>query len=114
MQILRTPRGNRAKKEHSFECTFFHIRLAKIDAPTTVRRPATTMDRLLISVVLTIAVLLTAHISYDTFYEGAQYLSYLLTPLAMGSVMRKSLHTETAITLPKMPVMMIMATVSVT
>ena len=35
---------------------------------------------LLISVVLTIAVLLTAHISYDTFYEGAQYLSYLLTP----------------------------------
>lgn len=30
--------------------------------------------------VLTIAVLLTAHISYDTFYEGAQYLSYLLTP----------------------------------
>ena len=69
---------------------------------------------LLISVVLTIAVLLTAHISYDTFYEGAQYLSYLLTPLAMGSVMRKSLHTETAITLPKMPVMMIMATVSVT
>ena len=38
----------------------------------------------------------------------------MLTPLAMGSVMRKSLHTETAITLPKMPVMMIMATVSVT
>ena len=35
---------------------------------------------LLISVVLTIAVLLTAHISYDTFYEGAKYLSYLLTP----------------------------------
>ena len=35
---------------------------------------------LLISVVLTIAVILTAHISYDTFYEGAQYLSYLLTP----------------------------------
>ena len=32
------------------------------------------------SVVLTIAVLLTAHISYDTFYEGAKYLSYLLTP----------------------------------
>ena len=35
---------------------------------------------LLVSVVLTIAVLLTAHISYDTFYEGAKYLSYLLTP----------------------------------
>ena len=32
----------------------------------------------LISVVLTIAVLLTAHISYDTFYEGAQDLSLLL------------------------------------
>ena len=29
---------------------------------------------------LLIAVLLTAHISYDTFYEGAKYLSYLLTP----------------------------------
>ena len=34
--------------------------------------------------------------------------------LGDGVVMRKSLHTETAITLPKMPVMMIMATVSVT
>ena len=33
MQILRTPRGNRAKKEHSFECPFFHIRLEKQQRP---------------------------------------------------------------------------------
>ena len=35
---------------------------------------------LLISVIVTIAVLLTAHINYDVYYEGAKYLSYLLTP----------------------------------
>lgn len=35
---------------------------------------------LLISVAVTIAVLLTAHIDYDTYYNGAKYLSYLLTP----------------------------------
>ena len=35
---------------------------------------------LLISVIVTIAVLLTAHIDYDVYYEGAKYLSYLLTP----------------------------------
>ena len=35
---------------------------------------------LLISVAVTIAVLLAAHIDYDTYYNGAKYLSYLLTP----------------------------------
>ncbi len=35
---------------------------------------------LLIAVVVTIAVLLSAHIDYDIYYEGAKYLSYLLTP----------------------------------
>ena len=35
---------------------------------------------LLIAVVVTIAVLLGAHIDYDIYYEGAKYLSYLLTP----------------------------------
>lgn len=35
---------------------------------------------LLISVAVTIAVLLAAHIDYDTYYDGAKYLSYLLTP----------------------------------
>ena len=35
---------------------------------------------LLIAVVVTIAVLLSAHIDYDIHYEGAKYLSYLLTP----------------------------------
>ena len=104
MQILRTPRGNRTKKEHSFECPFFYIRLAKIDAPTTVRRPATTMDRLLIAPS-------TSPISSALAVPSACAAEPMLTPLAMGSVMRKSLHTETAITLPKMPVMMIMATV---
>lgn len=35
---------------------------------------------LLISVALTICVLLLFHIDYDTYYEGAKYISYLLTP----------------------------------
>ena len=35
---------------------------------------------LLISVIVTIAVLVTARIDYDVYYEGAKYLSYLLTP----------------------------------
>lgn len=35
---------------------------------------------LLISIIITIAVLLTAHISYETYYNSAKYLSYLLTP----------------------------------
>jgi len=35
---------------------------------------------LLISIILVITVLLLLHIDYDTYYEGAKYLSYLLTP----------------------------------
>ena len=34
----------------------------------------------LISVVLVMLLLVTAHIDYDVYYEGAKYLSYLLTP----------------------------------
>lgn len=35
---------------------------------------------LLISVAVTIALLVTARIDYDVYYDGAKYLSYLLTP----------------------------------
>ena len=35
---------------------------------------------LLISVAATIALLVTARIDYEVYYEGAKYLSYLLTP----------------------------------
>ena len=35
---------------------------------------------LLISILVTIGVLLLFHIDYDTYYTGAQYLSWLLTP----------------------------------
>ncbi|MCH4193293.1 MAG: LrgB family protein [Butyrivibrio sp.] len=35
---------------------------------------------LLISIILTILVLVTAHIDYKTYYASAKYLSYLLTP----------------------------------
>ena len=35
---------------------------------------------LLLSVIVTILVLLTAHIDYEVYYAGAKYLSYLLTP----------------------------------
>ena len=65
------------------------------------------MDRLLIAPS-------TSPISIALAVPSACAAEPMPTPLAMGSVMRKSPHAETAITLPKMPVMMIMATVSVT
>ena len=38
------------------------------------------LNPMLISIALCITVLVTAHVSYETYYEGAKYLSYLLTP----------------------------------
>ncbi len=38
------------------------------------------LNPLLISVAVTMVVLLACRIDYDTYYEGAKYLSYLLTP----------------------------------
>ena len=38
------------------------------------------LNPLLLSILFTIAVLLAGRISYDTYYEGAKYLSWLLTP----------------------------------
>ena len=35
---------------------------------------------LLLAIAITIVILLTCHVDYDTYYEGAKYLSYLLTP----------------------------------
>lgn len=35
---------------------------------------------LLISIIITVLVLLILHIDYDSYYEGAKYISYLLTP----------------------------------
>ncbi len=38
------------------------------------------LNPLLVSMVLTIAVLVVIHMDYQTYYEGAKYISYLLTP----------------------------------
>lgn len=38
------------------------------------------LNPLLISVAVTIAFLLIFHIDYDSYYQGAKYISYLLTP----------------------------------
>lgn len=38
------------------------------------------MNPLLISILIVMAVLLLLGINYDTYYEGAKYISYLLTP----------------------------------
>ena len=38
------------------------------------------INPLLFSIVAVIAILLACNIDYDTYYNGAQYLSYLLTP----------------------------------
>ncbi|MGN1339957.1 MAG: LrgB family protein [Oscillospiraceae bacterium] len=42
------------------------------------------VNPLLISIVLTIPVLLLLHIDYETYYSGAQYLSWLLTPATVA------------------------------
>ena len=39
---------------------------------------------LLISIILTIPVLLLLHIDYETYYSGAQYLAWLLTPATVA------------------------------
>ncbi len=38
------------------------------------------LNPLLLSIVFTIIFLLVSKVSYDTYYEGAKYISYLLTP----------------------------------
>lgn len=40
----------------------------------------------LISIVAVIAVLACAHIDYDVYYSGAQYLSYLLTRMSCCAI----------------------------
>ena len=42
------------------------------------------LNPLLISVIITIAVLALCRIDYDIYYEGARYLSYLLTPATVA------------------------------
>lgn len=44
------------------------------------RFPYTILNPLLLSAIFIIAILAVFHIDYDTYNEGAQYLSYLLTP----------------------------------
>ena len=44
------------------------------------RLPLAICNPLMISIVLTIAVLVATGVTYDTYNEGAKYLSYLLTP----------------------------------
>lgn len=38
------------------------------------------LNPLLISIILTIALLAVLHVDYETYYAGARYISYLLTP----------------------------------
>lgn len=38
------------------------------------------LNPLLLSIVFTVVFLLLCHIDYDSYYEGAKYLNYLLTP----------------------------------
>ena len=42
------------------------------------------INPLLISIILTIPSLLVLHIDYSTYYEGAKYLSWLLTPATVA------------------------------
>lgn len=42
------------------------------------------INPLLISIVLTIPALLLLHIDYSTYYEGAKYLAWLLTPATVA------------------------------
>lgn len=42
------------------------------------------LNPLLISIILTIVLLLVLDVNYDTYYEGAKYISYLLTPATIA------------------------------
>lgn len=42
------------------------------------------INPLLISIILTIPALLVLHIDYSTYYEGAKYLSWMLTPATVA------------------------------
>lgn len=42
------------------------------------------LNPLLISIILTIVLLLVLDVDYDTYYEGAKYISYLLTPATIA------------------------------
>lgn len=58
------------------------ISLAAYEAGILLKRKFKTalLNPLLISVILTAAVLIFLRIDYDTYYEGAKYISYFLTP----------------------------------
>lgn len=44
------------------------------------RFPVAVFHPLLLSIIFTIIILVTAQIDYTTYYDGAKYISYLLTP----------------------------------
>ena len=58
------------------------------------------LNPLLISIILSIVVLLTADIDYDVYNAGASYLSWFLTPATVAKFMSLS-HTEYVTLLPK-------------
>ena len=62
---------------------------------------------LLLSVIVTILVLVTAHIDYEVYYAGAKYLSYLLTPATVCLAVplyEKSSPSSGRTTRPSLPV----------
>ena len=67
--------------EHSF---FFGVSLSLLAYGLGVvlqrRFRLALFNPLLLSVIVTILVLVTAHVDYEVYYAGAKYLSYLLTP----------------------------------
>lgn len=66
------------------ESVFFGVMLSLIAYGIGVflkkRFKKSIFNPLLIAVIITIVVLLALHLDYESYYEGAKYLSYLLTP----------------------------------
>ena len=79
-------RGRSAKHMHSLleQSVFFGVAvsIAAYEAGSLLKKKyhSALFNPLLLSVAATIVLLILFRIDYDTYYEGAKYLSYLLTP----------------------------------
>ena len=82
--VLPAPRQGGMSMEFFEHSVFFGVSLSLLAYGLGVvlqkRFRLALFNPLLLSVIVTILVLVTAHIDYEVYYAGAKYLSYLLTP----------------------------------
>ena len=70
------------------ESTFFGVMLSlaayEIGLQMKKRFRIALFNPLLVAIVITIVVLIVCNVEYDIYYEGAKYISYLLTPATVS------------------------------